>query len=68
MDTALLKKLIRQGLLILGGTLVSQGQVSSDQVDTVAGALAILVSTGWMIYTHRRETAAQAAAGKGPQS
>lgn len=55
MDSALLKKFIRQGLLAVGGGLVANGSISDGQVDAVAGALAILVSVGWMVWTHRKE-------------
>lgn len=54
-DTALLTKLIRQGLLVFGGSLLANGSLKSSDVDSLAGALSVLLSVGWMLWTHSKE-------------
>lgn len=46
--------LLRQVMLAAGGGLVTAGFVDDATLQTMVGALAILIASGWAIYTRRK--------------
>jgi hypothetical protein len=44
----------RHGLGLAAGALISNGSVSSDQLNTTAGAVTAIVVVAWSIFQKRR--------------
>jgi hypothetical protein len=51
---ALIGLLVRHGLGLAAGALISNGSVSSDQLNTTAGAVTAIVVVAWSIFQKRR--------------
>jgi hypothetical protein len=47
----------RHSIGAIGGGLVAQGLVTTDQLNTVAGSVVVLISVAWS-YWQKRKTAA----------
>lgn len=45
--------IVRQIMLIIGGSLVTKGVIDSGTLQTIVGAVIALASSGWAIYTRR---------------
>jgi hypothetical protein len=57
MQTQILAALIRHGLQLAAGSLLTQGIVSDGHLELVAGALATLATVGWEIASKRKAAA-----------
>jgi hypothetical protein len=56
MPTPIIAAIIRHGLQVAAGSLLTQGVISDGNIELAAGALATLVSVVWEIYSKRKET------------
>ncbi len=51
MTPELLTGVLRAVLAAIGGSLVSQGYVTEDQMNQIAGALVVIFVAGWSVYS-----------------
>lgn len=54
--------IVRQIMLVIGGSLVTKGVIDSGTLQMIVGAVITLVSSGWAIYTRRTNGLIAAAA------
>lgn len=45
--------IVRQIMLVIGGSLVTKGVIDNGTLQTMVGAVIALTSSGWAIYTRR---------------
>lgn len=54
--------IVRQIMLVIGGSLVTKGVIDNGTLQTMVGAVIALTSSGWAIYTRRTNGLIAAAA------
>ena len=47
--------IIRHVLTTLGGALVANGTIDNTQLQTGAGAVAVIIGIGWSVWAKRKE-------------
>ena len=47
--------IIRHVLTTLGGALVASGTIDNTQLQTGAGAVAVIIGIGWSVWAKRKE-------------
>ncbi len=58
MTPELLTGVLRAVLAAIGGSLVSQGYVTEDQVNQITGALVVVAVAGWSVYSNYKQAKA----------
>ena len=64
MNSDQITSIIRQIMLALGGFFVGQGWVDHETMIQIAGALSILVASGWALWTRTNKNIVASAAAK----
>lgn len=54
MNQAMVLSLVRQALLIAGGSLVTKGYLDAETLNQAVGALLVLGASAWALYTRTR--------------
>lgn len=54
MNQAMILSLVRQALLVAGGSLVTRGYMDAETLNQVVGALLVLGGSAWALYTRTR--------------
>jgi len=57
MNTEAWLGLIRHVLTTAGGVLASKGVIESGQIETIVGALVVLIGVGWSVWAKRAPSA-----------
>lgn len=55
--TSIIGALVRHGLNAIGGGLVANGVITGGQLETVGGALTIVIVTAWSVWQKKRTVA-----------